>query len=136
MSDIWETVWESISEAYSRLSGSLRSTYPSMKWSCGQSDNKAFPFRAYATFNRGSSGSEDVVVSVDFQRSSDVQLRYSADVGLDDGLVVADGPAGLISIAAGLAAAEVEISAAVREIVSFMDGSLPVMRQAMEREQL
>jgi len=135
MSDIWESAWESICAAYTRLSALLSSVYPAMKWSCGHSDNKAFPFRAYATFNRGSERSEDVVVSVDVHRPSDGQLRYSIDIGLDDGQVLADGPAGMISIAAGLVAAAPEVNAAVREIVAFIDGSGPVMRRAMEREQ-
>jgi hypothetical protein len=135
MSDIWESVWESISEAYRRLSVPLNSIYPGMKWACGHGDNKAFPFRAYATFNRGPVGSEDIVVSVDFHRSCDGQLRYSTDVGLDDGQVLADGPAGMISIAAGLVAAAPEIDAAVQKIVAFIDASGPVMRRAMERGQ-
>jgi hypothetical protein len=135
MSDIWESVWESISEAYRRLSVPLNSIYPGMKWACGHSDNQAFPFRAYGTFNRGCEDSGDVVVAVDFHRSSDGQLRYSADVGLDDGQVLADGPEGMISIAAGLVAAAPEINAAVKKIVAFIDASVPVMHRAMEKGQ-
>jgi hypothetical protein len=135
MSDIWESVWESVSEAYRRLSASLTSIYPGMKWSCGHGANKVFPFRAYGTFNRGAEGSEDIIASVDFHRPSGEELSYSADIGLDDGQVLADGPSGIISVINGLAAATPEIEAAVREVVAFLDSGTQVISAAMEGEQ-
>lgn len=132
MSDVWESVWENINAACYRLSVPLSQAFPSLKWSCGHHDNKAFPFRAYATFNRGSEDAEDVVVSVDFHRPADDQLSYSADVGLDDGQILADGPSGTISTAAGLAAAVPEIRIATREIVAFITASGPLLRSALE----
>src|SRR3984885_7906699 len=69
---------------------------PGMTWSAVHSDNNAFPFRAYATFNRGWPGSVDVVASVDFHRLSNGELRFSADIGFDDGEVLLDGPSGSV----------------------------------------
>jgi hypothetical protein len=134
MSDIWENVWEDVSEAYQRLSTSLIVSHAGMKWSCGHSDNNAFPFRAYASFNRGADGSMDVIASVDFQRSSPEKLRYSADIGLDDGQVLTDGPSGNISVASGIAAAAPEITTAVQEITAFLAANSQIIAQAMESE--
>src|SRR5712691_6880942 len=101
-----------------------------MSWSSGHSDNKAFPFRAYATFNQGSQGSEDVVASIDFHRSGD-KLRYSADIGRDDGTVLADGPTGTIDLSEGVASAREEIEAAAGSIVRFLEASEQVVRDAL-----
>jgi hypothetical protein len=132
MSDIWESVWDLLSETFRRVGTALRSSYPDMTWSCGHTDNRAFPFRSYATFNRGGDDSEDVVISVDFHRSSDEQLRYSVDIGLDDGPVLADGPTGFIAVSEGLRSAESEIRAAVDSIIVFLETSEQVVRDAMK----
>lgn len=66
MTDVWESAWDRLSETFRRVASSLSSSCPGMTWSAGHSDNQAFPFRAYAAFNRGSPESVDVVASVDF----------------------------------------------------------------------
>src|SRR5271168_1168296 len=70
MTDVWESAWDRLNETFRRVASSLSSSYPDMTWSAGHSDNEAFPFRAYATFNRGWPESADVVTSVDFHRLS------------------------------------------------------------------
>lgn len=133
MNDIWEEVWGLISETFRLIAASVSARYPEMSWSSGHSDNKAFPFRAYAAFNQGSQGSEDVVVSVDFHRSED-RLRYSADIGRDDGTVLADGPTGIIDVSEGFASARAEIEAAVGSIVRFLKASEQVVDDAIKHQ--
>lgn len=133
MNDIWEEVWGIISETFQRIAASLTTCYPRMSWSSGHSDNKAFPFRAYAAFNQDSQGSEDIVASVDFHRSED-RLRYSADIGRDDGTVLADGPTGIIDVSGGLASARAVIGTAVVSIVRFLETSEQVVRDAIDQQ--
>jgi hypothetical protein len=132
MNDIWEEVWDTVSETFQRLAASLNTRYPKMAWSSGHSDNKVFPFRAYATFNRRSPGSEDVVVSIDFHKSED-KLRYSADIGRDDGTVIADGPTGTIAISGGLGSATAEIRTAIGSIVQFMEANEQLVSDAINQ---
>jgi hypothetical protein len=132
MNDIWEVAWGMISEAFQRIAASLNHC-PKMSWSSCHSDNKAFPFRAYAAFNQGSNESEDVVASVDFHRSKD-RLRYSADIGRDDGTELADGPTGTIDVSGGVASARTEIAAAVVSIVRFLEESEQVIYDAISRQ--
>jgi len=134
MNDIWEEVWVLTSDAFRGIAASLSERYPKMSWSSGHSDNRAFPFRAFAAFNRGSQGSEDIVASVDFHRSDD-ELRYSSDIGRDDGTVLADGPTGIIDVSGGIAAARAEIEAAVDSIVRFLESSEQVVRDAINQRQ-
>lgn len=122
MNDIWEDVWDIVGETFRRIATSLSASYPKMSWSSGHSDNKAFPFRAFAAFNHASQGSESVVASVDFRRSEG-KLRYSADIGRDDGTVLADGPTGIIDVSEGMTSARGEITAAVGSIVRFLEAS-------------
>ncbi|HKE67490.1 MAG TPA: hypothetical protein VKB59_23050 [Micromonosporaceae bacterium] len=129
MSDVWEDAWETIGAAFQRLAESLRSALPALSCSAGHSDNSAFPFRAYAAFTGGID--EDVVVSVDFQRVEG-GLRYAADIALDDGHVLDDGPTGIIHIGAGLQSASGEIDAVVDDIVLFIQASEPVIRSRVD----
>lgn len=101
-----------------------------MSLSSGHADNKAFPFRAYAVFNKGNPGSEDSVASVDF-RLSEYMLRYSADVGRDDGTVLADGPAANIDISNGITSVSAEIRVAIFSIVQFLEESEQTVSDAM-----
>src|ERR1035438_1952080 len=129
LADIWEEVWEMINATFQRIATSLAVTHPTMCWSSGHNDNDAFPFRGYAAFKK-SSADEEVVASVDFHKQDD-ELRFSADIGLDDGRILADGPVGVIKIAAGLATARADIDAAVKDIVRFLEANEPVIRSAM-----
>lgn len=133
MNDIWEKIWDTLNEAFRRIAISLSASHPEMSWSSGHSDNKAFPFRAYAAFNDGAQGSEDVVVSIDFHRSEE-QLRFSADIGCDDGTVLADGPSGAIDVSEDIASAKAEIETAVGNIISFLNGSENVISDAINRK--
>lgn len=133
MNDIWEEIWDIVSDVFQRIAVSLCASYPKMSWSSGHSDNKAFPFRAYAAFNQGSQGSEDVVASIDFRRSED-ELHYCADIGRDDGTVLADGPAGTIDLSEGLESARPEIEVAVGSIVRFLEGSKQVVADAISQQ--
>jgi hypothetical protein len=105
-----------------------------MTWSAGHSDNKAFPFRAYATFNRGWPESVDVVASVDFHRQPNGELRFSADIGFDDGEVLLDVPSGSVDIASGLLASRGEIDMAVIDITNFIEQSTSTLRKALEQQ--
>jgi hypothetical protein len=130
MTDVWESVWDLLSDEFRQIAAALSASYPEMSWSSGHGDNKSFPFRAYAAFNRGHEDAEDVIASIDFHRSND-ELRYSADIGLDDGKVLADRPTGTIDVANGLARARPEVEAAVRDIKRFLEASESVFRGAL-----
>jgi hypothetical protein len=133
MNDIWEEIWDIINEAFRRIAVSLSNCCPTISWSSGHSDNKAFPFRAYATFNQDPSALGEVVVSIDFRKSED-GLRYSTDIGRDDGTVLADGPAGVIDVSEGVASARDEIATAVLRIVRFLDEAEQVVRGVIIRQ--
>ena len=132
MTDVWESAWDRLSETFRRVASSLSSSCPGMTWSAVHSDNKAFPFRAYATFNRGWPGSVDVVASVDFHRQSDGELRFTADIGFDDGEVLLDGPSGSVDVAGGLVASRGEIDTAVMNISNFIEQNKSTLHKAME----
>jgi hypothetical protein len=133
MNDIWEGAWDVLSETFRRIAGSLGQWFPEMSWSAGHSDNEAFAFRAYAAFSLSRGEPEGVVASVDVLRHGD-ELRYSADIGLGNGPVLADGPAGIIDVASGLAAAAADIDAAVMDITRFLEASESVLRGALRQE--
>ena len=132
MTDVWESAWDRLSETFQRVASSLSSSCPGMTWSAVHSDNRAFPFRAYATFNRGWPGSADVVASVDFHRQSNGELRFSADIGFDDGEVLLDGPSGSVDVAGGLVASRGEIDTAVMNISNFIEQNKSTLHKAME----
>ena len=132
MTDVWESAWDRLSETFRRVASALSSSCPGMTWSAVHSDNKAFPFRAYATFNRGWPGSADVVASVDFHRQSNGELRFSADIGFDDGEVLLDGPSGSVDVAGGLVASRGEIDTAVMNISNFIEQNKSTLHKAME----
>ena len=132
MTDVWESAWDRLSETFRRVASSLSSSCPGMTWSAVHSDNKAFPFRAYATFNRGWPGSADVVASVDFHRQSNGELRFSADIGFDDGEVLLDGPSGSVDVVGGLVASRGEIDTAVMNISNFIEQNKSTLHKAME----
>jgi hypothetical protein len=134
MTDVWESAWDSLSETFRRVASSLGLSCPDMTWSAAHSDNEAFAFRAYATFNRGWPGSVDVVASVDFHRQFNGELRFRADIGFDDGEVLLDGPSGSIDVAGGLVASRGEIDTAVMNISNFMEQSTSTLHKAMERQ--
>jgi hypothetical protein len=104
-----------------------------MTWTSGHHDNSAFPFRAYAAYNQGSKKSEDVIASVDF-RKSDLTLAYSADIGLDDGTILVDGPSGTIDIHDGVTSARVDIAEAFGAIVRFLEANAAVIYTAMRND--
>src|ERR1700733_11074786 len=106
---------------------------PGMTWSAVHSDNNAFPFRAYATFNRGWPGSADVVASVDFHRESNSELRFSADICFDDGEVLLDGPSGSVDVAGGLVAPREDVGDAVMNISNFIEQNKLTLHKAMEQ---
>lgn len=134
MTDVWESAWDRLSGTFRRVASSLGSSSPDMIWSAGHSDNKAFACRAYATFNRGWPGSADVVASVDFHRQSNGELRFSADIGFDDGEVLLDGPSGNVDVADGLVASREEIDMAVMNITNFIEQSTSTLHKAMEQQ--
>jgi hypothetical protein len=68
---------------------------------------------------------------VDFHRASDEQLRYSADTGLDNGAVLADGPTGVVDVPLGMRASESGIKAAVDSLIQFFEATLQVLDDAM-----
>ena len=133
MTDVWESAWDRLSETFRRVASSLGLSCPDMTWSAGHSDNEAFAFRAYATFNRGWPGSVDVVASVDFHRQSNGELRFSADIGFDDGEVLLDGPSGSVEVVGGLVASRGEIDTAVMNISNFIEQNKSTLHKAMEQ---
>jgi deoxyribose-phosphate aldolase len=118
---IWEDAWEVLDEHFRRAAESLSAEHPTLSWSCGHSDNEAFPFRAYASFS-GGTDETDVVISFDVLRKGD-ELLYSADIALEDGRVLANGPTGAVTMTGDLAAVRDQIETAVRAAAAFVDES-------------
>lgn len=122
MSLVWEDAWEILNEHFRRVAESLSAEHPTMSWSCGHSDNEAFPFRAYASFSGRGPAEADVVISVDILKKEG-ELRYSTDIALEDGQVLADGPTGTIRVTGDLASRRRQIETAIREAAAFVDAS-------------
>ena len=132
MSLIWEDTWEVLNEHFSRVAEYLLADHPMMTWSCGHSDNEAFPFRAYASFSGRGSAETDVVISVDVLKKEG-ELWYSTDVALEDGQVLAEGPMGRIRITGDVAALREQIETAIREAAAFIDSSKALLSKQIRR---
>lgn len=92
MNVVWEDVWDSVDTHFQVLAATLKTCNPQLWWSSLHSENRVFPFRAYATFSReGIPGDEDVVVSLTF-KSNGARLAFSSDISRGDGSILADGP--------------------------------------------
>ncbi|SRR6266568_1975526 len=126
MTLVWEDAWEILNEHFQRVAEILLAEYPTMTWSCGHSDNEAFPFRAYASFSGRGPGETDAVISVDFLKKEG-DLRYSSDIALEDGQVLADGPTGTITITDDLASLRAQVETAIREAAAFVDASVSLL---------
>jgi hypothetical protein len=122
MSLVWEDAWEILNEHFRRVAAALSVSYPTMSWSCGHSDNEAFPFRAYASFSGGGPAETDVVISIDFLKEEG-ELRYSTDIALEDGQILAEGPTGTIKITGGPASLRSKIREVIRAAAAFVDAS-------------
>lgn len=129
---IWEDAWEVLNEHFRRVAESLMAQHPVMTWSCGHSDNEAFPFRAYASFSGRGQVETDVVISVDVLKK-DGELSYSADVALEDGQVLADGPFGSIQITGDIASLRDQIEKVIREAAAFIDSSEALLSKQILR---
>lgn len=132
MSLVWEDAWDVLNEHFRRIAGSLSAKHPMMSWSCGHSDNEQFPFRAYASFSGGGSAETDVVISVDVLRK-DGELWYSTDIALEDGQVLADGPAGTICVTGDVVSLRNQIERVIGEAATFIDASEAVLSKRIQR---
>ena len=132
MSLIWEDAWEVLNEHFRRVAESLMAHHPVMTWLCGHSDNEAFPFRAYASFSGRGPAETDVVISVDVLKKEG-ELWYSADVALEDGQVLADGPIGTIKITRDIASLREQIENVIREAAAFIDSSEALLSKQIRR---
>jgi hypothetical protein len=128
MSPVWEHAWTILNEHFQRLAESLSVDHPTMSWSCGHSDNEAFPFRAYASFSGRGPAEADVVISVDFLWKNG-ELRYSSDVALEDGQVLADGPTDAMRVTGDLESVQDQIETAIRAAAAFVDASQGLLRR-------
>lgn len=132
MSLAWEDAWDVLNQHFRSAAESLLADHPVMTWSCGHSDNEAFPFRAYASFSGRGPAETDVVISVDFLKKED-EIWYSADVALEDGQVLADGPVGTINITGDIASLRDQIETAIREAAAFIDSSEALLSKLIRR---
>jgi hypothetical protein len=129
---IWEDAWEVLNEHFRRVAESLMAHHPVMTWLCGHSDNEAFLFRAYASFSGRGPAETDVVISVDVLKKEG-ELWYSADVALEDGQVLADGPMGTIKITRDIASLREQIENVIREAAAFIDSSEALLSKQIRR---
>lgn len=132
MSLVWEDAWEILNEHFRQVAESLLAEHPAMSWSCGHSDNEAFPFRAYASFSGRGPAETDVVISVDVLKKEG-ELCYSTDIALEDGQVLADGPTGTIRITGDLASLRNQIENAIRQAAAFVDASEGLLGEQIRR---
>ena len=123
MSGPWEQTWDAVNDAFGRVAGELSASNPALWWVCGHTDNEVFPFRAYAAFNSaGVAGEEDIVVSLDFQRSPGT-LAFRSDISRGSGEIVADGPSGELSLATDVATVRAWIEQCTTEFIAFLIAS-------------
>jgi len=132
MSLVWEDAWEILNEHFQRVAESLSAEHPTMSWSCGHSDNEAFPFRAYASFSGRGPAKTDVIISVDVLKKEG-ELWYSTDIALEDGQVLADGPTGTIRVTGDIASLRGRIETAIREAAAFVDASEGLLGKQIRR---
>jgi len=129
---VWEDAWDVLNEHFRRAADSLAAGDPALNWSCGHSDNEAFPFRAWASFSRSGTEATDLVISFDVLKKED-KLLYSTDIGLEDGRVLADGPTGIITMTADLPALRARIDAAVSAAAAFIDDNRSLLAERIRR---
>jgi hypothetical protein len=129
---VWEDAWETLNEQFCRVAEFLSAGHPTLSWSCGHSDNEAFPFRAWASFNGGGTGTPDVVISFDVLRKGG-ELQYSTDIALEAGPVLADGPTGVMTMTSDLAALRVQIENVMRTAVAFVDDSRDLLAEQLSQ---
>lgn len=131
MSWSWEPAWDAINDGFARVAADLQERNSALWWNCGHADNEAFPFWAYASFNRdGMAGEEDLVVSLSFKRA-DGQLAFTSDIARGDGEILADGPSSSISLAVDLSTLRAWIAERVGEGVAFIEGECDLLKREL-----
>lgn len=131
MTDVWESGWEVINEAFRDIAEELRHRNPKLWWTCGHSENEAFPFWAYASFSRsGVAGEEDVVVSVSFKRDGGA-LEFTSDVARGDGEILVDGPRDRIELATDTGAIRAWIESCFDQASVFVNDQRPVLQSEL-----
>jgi hypothetical protein len=132
MNIIWEHAWDMLNEHFQHVAESLLIDHPTMSWSCGHSDNEAFPFRAYASFSGRGPQESDAVISVDFLRQGD-EIQYVADITREDGQVLVEGPTGIIKITGNIGTLREQILTAIRDSAQFVDNAEDLLRREIWR---
>jgi hypothetical protein len=128
MSWSWEAAWDSINDGFANVAAELRERNPDLRWSCGHAENEAFPFWAYASFNRsGLAGEEEVVLSLSFKQT-DGQLHFASDIASGDGRILADGPSGSVTLALDVPAIRDWIAARVGQGLTFIEGERELLK--------
>lgn len=123
MSTVWEEVWDSINGYFSGLAAVLLGCNPNLWWTCGHSENEAYPFRAYASFNRrGVPGEEDIVTFLNFARD-ERGLVFSADISRGDGEVLVDAPGSRVEPATDTGPIRQWILGAASDAIGFFEAN-------------
>lgn len=120
MGDVWTEVGEAWDQFLGSLVAVLEERNPALKAQMGRHSNDAFPFRAWASFFRhGTTGDEDLVISLDVSRKSD-GFHAQADIARGDGAVLAESPIAMIDVSGDSAALRSQALAAWAQIEAFL----------------
>jgi len=83
-----ENLWKRLQSAFEPLIILILALDSRISHSVGQSNNDAFPLRAYVAFMVGE---DEIAVTIDLQNSNG-QLTIGADICCDHGKILAEGP--------------------------------------------
>jgi hypothetical protein len=92
MTELWTTAGIEWADRLAALVGDLKQHNPSLWAHVSQERNERFPLRGWASLSRDGTPTEDVAISLDFERVPG-GVKYQADIAHGDGLILAETPA-------------------------------------------
>lgn len=127
MDTLIENLWKRLQSAFEPLIVLMLALDSRISHSMGQSNNDAFPLRAYVAFMVGE---DEISVTVDLQNNNG-QLTIGADICCDDGKVLAEGPSAILGDVNELKIVEDKLSEWVSSFEMFLSDSGEVLKAGL-----
>ncbi|TPK59213.1 hypothetical protein FJ546_22275 [Mesorhizobium sp. B2-4-19] len=96
MEDVSEYIWTRVRPILIGHAEIVKELSQNILYNIGYSSNEHFPIRCYLSFLTNTRGDELAIVA-DFETMAN-GLNVKSDIGLDTGLVLADGPASVLVV--------------------------------------
>ena len=118
MMTIVDALWLRLHAMLSAFSEKLATVDPAPVRDLGRTANEAFVLRGFLAFRRSANGDE-VAITVDIQNDGQ-QMTITADICIDDGKVVAAGPAAAIRLSESERSVEIALNDWLHEFEQFL----------------